>query len=235
MKILVIQNCEIETIGLYELYFIHNKINYNVFHAYKNGRFPSHKNYDGFIVGGTPISINEFHKHTFLESEWQYIKKITELNKPFLGICFGGQLLASALGAEVGKNPVMEIGGYEVQLTSYGRKDGLFKGFPNMFPVFQWHGDTLSFPKGAELLVEGEKCKNQAFRYKKAVALLFHLEITTKDASKWAEKYANELKIVNKTKPRVLEECRVREKEMKKLAYLYLKNFLKSIKNIDIV
>jgi len=92
-------------------------------------------------------------------------------------------LLARAAGAEVRKNPVMEIGGYEVRLTDAGKKDTLFKNFPGTFPVFHWHGDTFDIPQGAELLVTGEKCKNQAFRYKNSVALQFHLEVTSSEAS----------------------------------------------------
>jgi len=184
------------------------------------------KEYDVFIVGGTPISAYEIHKHNFLKKEWGYLKKVVKLNKPYFGICCGGQILARVLGAKVRKNKVMEIGGYDVKLTSDGMKSRFFKDFPAEFPVFHWHGDTFDVPKGAKLLVEGEDSKNQSFSYKNALALQFHLEITSKDAEEWARKYANELARVNKTRNQVVDECRVREKTMKKLAYKLLDNFL---------
>lgn len=227
MKVLVIQNCKTEGIALYEEYIKVKQIDYYVFPAYTVKRFPPIKQFDAFIVAGTPISAYEIHKYRFLKNEWRYLRKVIQLNKPYLGICFGGQLLAWLLGAKVRKNPVREIGGYEVKLTSDGKKSRFFKGFPDSFPVFHWHGDTFDIPKGAKLLAQGSDCKNQAFSYKKVLALQFHLEVTSKEAGIWADKYRNELKKVNKTKEQVMKESQVREKKMRKLAFLLLDNFFK--------
>jgi len=223
---LIIQNCETEGIGLYEQYLIDRKIRYDIFHAYTNRKFPPLGKYDVFIVGGTPISACEIHKHNFLKKEWRYLKKVVKLNKPYLGICFGGQILARLLGAKVRKNRVMEIGGYDVRLTSDGRNSRFFRNFPVKFPVFHWHRDTFDLPKGAKLLVEGEDCKNQSFGYRNALALQFHLEITSNDAGEWAREYVNETARVNKTRKQVVDECRIREKIMKELAYRLLDIFL---------
>ena len=227
MKILVIQNCKTEGIGLYEEYLKERGIDYYVFPAFTGKRFPPIKQFDAFIVGGTPISVYELHKYRFLRNERRYLKKVIQLNKPYLGICFGGQLLARLLGAEVRRNAVMEIGGYEVKLTPDGKKNRFFKELPSRFPVFHWHGDTFDIPKGAKLLVQGIDCKNQAFSHNKTLALQFHLEVTSKEASIWADKYRKELKRVNKTKRQVVKESKVREKKMKRLAFLLLDNFLK--------
>jgi GMP synthase-like glutamine amidotransferase len=226
MKILVIQNCKTEGIGLYEEYLKERGIDYYVFPAFTGKRFPPIKQFDAFIVGGTPISVYELHKYRFLRNERRYLKKVIQLNKPYLGICFGGQLLARLLGAEVRRNAVMEIGGYEVKLTPDGKKNRFFKELPSRFPVFHWHGDTFDIPKGAKLLVQGIDCKNQAFSHNKTLALQFHLEVTSKEASIWADKYRKELKRVNKTKQQVVKESQVREKKMKRLAFLLLDNFL---------
>lgn len=226
IKVLAIQNCETEGIGLYEQYLIDRKIKYDVSHAYANRKFSPLEKYDVFIVGGTPISACEIHKHNFLKKEWRYLKKVIKLNKPYFGICFGGQILARLLGAKVRRDKVMEIGGYDVKLTCDGKKSRFFKDFPAEFPVFHWHGDTFDVPKDAKLLVEGQDCKNQSFSYRNALALQFHLEITSKDAEEWARKYANEMIRVNKTRNQIVDECRVREKTMRKLAYKLLDNFL---------
>jgi len=226
MKILVIQNCKTEGIGLYEEYLKERGIDYYVFPAFTGKRFPPIKQFDAFIVGGTPISVYELHKYRFLRNERRYLKKVIQLNKPYLGICFGGQLLARLLGAEVRRNAVMEIGGYEVKLTPDGKKNRFFKELPSRFPVFHWHGDTFDIPKGAKLFVQGIDCKNQAFSHNKTLALQFHLEVTSKEASIWADKYRKELKRVNKTKQQVVKESQVREKKMKRLAFLLLDNFL---------
>lgn len=230
MHVLVIQNCEPEGIGVYEQYLKDADIDYTIFHAYTKEVFPD-THYDAFLISGTPISVNQVHTYPFLQNEWEYLKKIVEMGKPCLGVCFGGQLLARLLGASVRKNIMPEIGVYTVHVTKEGRIDPLFAGFPRVFPVFHWHYDTFAIPEGACLLVRGIECKNQAFRHNKVVALQFHLEVTSKDAVLYTNTYENELKAVKKTKYHVLKKLKSREKEMKVLGYLLLDNFFKIVTN----
>jgi len=103
MKVLVIQNCKTEGIGLFEEYLKEKGIYYYVFPAYTGKIFPSIKQFDAFIAGGAPISAYELYKYRFLSNEWRYLKKVIQLNKPYVGICFGGQFLARLLGAKVKK------------------------------------------------------------------------------------------------------------------------------------
>ena len=86
MKILVIQNCKTEGIGLYEEYLKEKGIGYYIFPAYTGKRFPPIKIFDVFIVTGTPISAYELHKYRFLKNEWRYLKKVIRSNKSYLGI-----------------------------------------------------------------------------------------------------------------------------------------------------
>lgn len=225
-KILIIQNCEVEGFGLYEKYFIDNSIEYAVIHPYRDGSFPQAGLYDIFLIGGTPISINNAADHFFLRRESEYLMEAIQDKKPCLGICGGGQLLAKLLGASVTKCPVKEIGGYEVRLTDSGRKDPLFKGFPRSFPVFHWHGDTFEIPAGAELLAEGDDCQNQLFRLNNIIGVIFHLEITCQDAGNWADAYSTELTEFGKTKEQIMAECKERETERRALAKLFISNFL---------
>lgn len=225
MKTLVIQNCSTEDIGLYEKCLQDSCIEYYIHHAYTGEGFPPANCFDAVIVGGTPISVYDVQKHDFLRKEMAYLDAFVKTDKPYLGICGGGQLLAKLLGAQVRKNSVMEIGGYDIKLTSLGKKHKFFEGFPDYFPVFQWHGDTFDVPKGGKLLAKGKDCKNQAFAYKKSLALQFHLEVDPVNARKWADEYKDELKLVNKTKTQVVKECKLAEKQMKELAYLLVRNF----------
>jgi hypothetical protein len=51
----------------------------------------------------------------------------------------------------------------------------------------EWHQDTFELPEGAELLVSGQRCRNQAFRIGEHVyAFQFHFEATTPMLRSWA-------------------------------------------------
>ncbi len=233
MKILAIQNCEIEGFGLYEKYFIDHGIKYQIIHAYQNDSFPEIDLFDAIFIGGTPISAYEAHKYLFLQEECKYLGQAIELRKPCFGICCGAQILAMLLGAKVRKCEQKEIGGYDVRLTNIGQSDPLFDQFPSHFPVFHWHGDSFDIPPSAELLVEGDDCRNQLFRWNKVVGTLFHLEVTSQDVIKWAEEYAQELVEIGKSKEKVVMECFEQEREMSMLAIRLLDNFFSFVVRLD--
>ena len=231
MRVLIIQNDRTESLGLYERYLEDKAIEHRVLHAYRlkpDEPFPPVRGYDAFIVGPTPISANDIHKHPFLAKEWGYLGEIVESAKPCLGVCCGGQMLARRLGARVTSSPEKEVGGYEVRLTKRGRGDPLFAGFTPLFPVFQWHSDVFEIPPGGELLAEGDPCPVQAFGWGSVRGVIFHLEIGSSEAGRWADAYPLEIDAVGKTRRQVVEECREREPEMRVLAYRLMENFLGS-------
>ena len=87
----------------------------------------------------------------------------------------GSQLIAKTFGAKVYSGPKKEIGFYNDIKVS--EDSSFFSGFQNPFTVFHWHGDTFDLPEGAIRLASSEHYSNQAFRYKSAVGLQFHLEV----------------------------------------------------------
>lgn len=86
---------------------------------------------------------------------------------PFLGVCYGHQLMGMALGAKVGRDPAgVEFGNTPIELTEAGRRDPLFDGIPNAFDALESHQDSVqSLPEGATLLATGRHTPIQAFRY----------------------------------------------------------------------
>ncbi len=69
----------------------------------------------------------------------------------------------------------------------------MFKGFKHTFPALEWHGDTFEIPEEAVKLAESELCASQAFRFKNAYGLQFHLETTPEMLAEWTDVYADEL------------------------------------------
>jgi len=226
MKVLIVQNHQAEDLGAFEAYLRTHNVNYFIYNAYQNKKFPAFSDYDAFIIGGTPISIYDPTKPQWLKEEISYLAKAVVTGKPYLGVCGGGQILASILGAKVKQNPVKEVGGYKVNLTSDGQASPFFKGFPTEFPVFHFHGDTFDVPTGAALLAKGEDCKNQAFSHGKALALQFHLEVSSKTAGKWVDEYETWLRAFGKSKAQIVDECARTEEQMRDLAHLLIENFL---------
>jgi GMP synthase-like glutamine amidotransferase len=122
----------------------------------------------------------------YLRREEEYIRQAIARGVPVLGICLGAQLIAHALGAPVRRNPVKEIGWFDVTATPAGRSDPVFEGFGERECVFHWHGETFDLPPGAALLASSERCRNQAFRVGSAVyGMQFHLEVTPQMIAAW--------------------------------------------------
>ena len=88
------------------------------------------------------------------------------------------ELLADVLGARVYPNAHKEIGWFPVQRTAASAASPLFSTLPAEFTAFHWHGDTFDLPPGAVHLARSEACAHQAFAYRTALALQFHVEST---------------------------------------------------------
>ncbi|MEM7009278.1 MAG: gamma-glutamyl-gamma-aminobutyrate hydrolase family protein [Thermodesulfobacteriota bacterium] len=147
---------------------------------------PSLTGYDGLIVLGGPMNVDEVDDYPNLATEVKLIQQAVDKEMPVLGVCLGSQLLAKALGAKVNKNPEKEIGWYDVTPTTDGRDDALISNFSGTEKIFQWHGDTFDLPSGAELLASSPLCKNQAFRYGDNVyGFQFHLEVDKPMIERW--------------------------------------------------
>ena len=105
-----------------------------------------------------------------------------------LGICLGGQLLASALGGDVEPGLRPEVGLHDIYLTEAAGHDALFAGLPPQLQVFGWHEDGLSLPRGAVQLAGSIAYANQAFRWgASAYGLQFHVEVRSGDLRQWKQ------------------------------------------------
>ncbi len=228
-RVLIIQNDPPETLGLYETY-LWERVPITLIKAYElpeTEPFPPVNDYDAFVIGPTPISANDALEHSFLRKEWSYLKEIADSGKPCLGVCCGGQMLSMILGGEVVRSPIKEVGGYTVSLTGDGLGDQLFHGFPDNFPVFHWHSDMFTVPPGGKLLAIGDPCPIQAYRKGNVWGVIFHLEITSEDAKRWAKAYPDEPAVIGKTVEQVIKECEATEKDMNRLAGMLIDNFLR--------
>jgi GMP synthase-like glutamine amidotransferase len=106
----------------------------------------------------------------------------------------GSQLIAKTFGGKVYRGPKKEIGFFN-DLVPEGNSS-LLSGFDNPFTVFHWHGDTFDLPEGAVRLASSEIYPNQAFQFKSAVGLQFHLEVNEEMVNLWLDKTEEKLKSI---------------------------------------
>lgn len=231
MKLLIFQQVQVEGPGLLGEFLKRWGIPYDTVAFYKGDSIPPLSLYEALIVLGGPMSAYEEDKYPSLSGQDSAIKQAINQSIPFLGICLGAQLLAKASGAKVVANPVKEIGFNRVQLTAQAADDRLFHGLPQELPVFQWHGDTFHIPDGATKLASSSGCDNQAFRYKNAYALQFHLEVTRAMVTKWISINREELKepgrpvVGELTPPDLPQRC----DELRRLAEIMFSNFIMEV------
>ena len=118
--------------------------------------------------------------------EADLVSCIRELRQPVLGICLGAQLLAKALGGAVTRNPVREIGWYDVELTEEGKSDPVLSTFAPRQEVFQWHEDGIRLPPRVTHLASSPASPVQAFRHgEHAYGFQFHLEVDGSLIERW--------------------------------------------------
>jgi GMP synthase-like glutamine amidotransferase len=145
--------------------------------VYKEGPLPDPARFDWLIVLGGPMNVDEEEKHPWLKTEKKFLADWVKADKPVLGICLGGQMLAQVLGGKVTKNRAREIGFHDVRRT--GADHPAFKNWPEQIRVFQYHEDRFSLPEGCRSLLTNDICEHQAFSYDhKTVGLQFHPEST---------------------------------------------------------
>jgi GMP synthase-like glutamine amidotransferase len=143
--------------------------------------------YDAAIVFGGSMHADEEATHPWLRDEEALLRGFLAVGTPVLGVCLGGQLVAKAAGAWVGRASEPEIGWHEVELTSAAASDPLFARLPRRFQALQWHYYAFETPESGVELARSPVC-SQAFRLGKfAWALQFHPEVTLAMVEQWLD------------------------------------------------
>jgi GMP synthase-like glutamine amidotransferase len=152
--------------------------------------------------------------------EMDFLREATEADVPFLGVCFGGQILARTLGGEVYKSDTQEIGWLPVGTS---RPDLVPDG-----PWFQWHFDVFTAPPGATVIAEND-VGPQAYVIGRSLGLQFHPEVTNEIMDSWVATYRHELDEHGVDPDQLLAETHERAEEHRDLSRRLLDAFLEKI------
>lgn len=149
---------------------------------------------------GGPMGVYEDEKHPWIPNELQFITERIECEKPLMGICFGAQMIARALGANCYKGPQgKEIGWSKITVNNQGMKSPFRHFDGSLTHMMHWHGDTFDMPDGAVLLASSDKYQKQAYSYGDHIlAMQCHPEITEAKLRLWYASDKGELAEVGK-------------------------------------
>lgn len=141
---------------------------------------PDPENYRGAIILGCRNSVNDDEEWIYRELDW--VASCLKKNCAFLGICFGGQLLAKVLGAKVSRHEedLTEVGFIDLNPTAIADEYNLPQ------KIFQWHKEGFDLPVDTTLLCSSERYPNQAFRYNSSTyGFQFHPEVNHSVIGQW--------------------------------------------------
>ena len=188
-RALVLQHMDHDHPGRFLDFFAEDNIVPDLVRVFEGQAIPSFADYDlMFVLGGAQDTWQE-EQYPYLAEEKAAIREwVWDKAKPYLGVCLGHQLLATALGGEVGHADGQELGVHEISLSDEGRAHAFFKGLPEKQTVMQWHhAEVKRAPQGAKVLASSNLAAVQSLAIDNhALSTQFHCEFSPQTVATWS-------------------------------------------------
>jgi GMP synthase-like glutamine amidotransferase len=139
--------------------------------------WPDPRSFGAVVALGSDRSVHAS-PDRWIGDEIAFLRRAHDAGVPVLGLCFGAQALAAALGATVTRAPFREIGWIELDVSPGGPVE---RG-----PWFTWHEDAFALPPAATELARSP-AGVQAFRAGRSVGLQFHPEVDPPIVGGWVQ------------------------------------------------
>lgn len=139
-------------------------VTYSVIAACDNAQPPLPSTYDRIIITGSPAMVTE--RAPWSEALIPWIKQAATENIPMLGVCYGHQLIAHALGGSVDWHPLgREIGTVSIECTAAAISDPLLGLLPERFHAHVSHAQSvITLPPEAVILAHNAFEPHHAYR-----------------------------------------------------------------------
>jgi GMP synthase-like glutamine amidotransferase len=202
MQFLVFQHHPAEHPGCFREFLRGDGIGWDAVELEAGEQIPDIRGYDALLAFGGPMDVWDEQAYPWLVAEKEAIRRfVRDLNRPFLGVCLGHQLLASVLGGTVGKMRDPEVEVTAVRLTAESLADPIFGNLPPILSTLQWHGaEVKSLPPNSVVLATNDACAIQAMRVgKRAYGVQYHVELEDTTVNAWGQiaEYRCALETVN--------------------------------------
>jgi GMP synthase-like glutamine amidotransferase len=172
VKVLLVEQQPDAPAGLVGEWAIERGATLDVVRAPELDQWPDPRSFDAVVALGSDRSVHAS-RDPWIGAQLGFLRAAHEAEVPVLGICFGGQALAAALGGTVGRAPRTEIGWVEVDGDDgYGGR------------WFTWHEDAFTVPPAATELARASSGP-QAFALGRSVGLQYHPEVTPAIVDDW--------------------------------------------------
>jgi GMP synthase-like glutamine amidotransferase len=190
---------------------------YVVSHSWHGDPLPDPRDYAFMASLGSKFNPRDTHEPV-VAAELELMRRAIEHDVPILGLCFGGQMLAAALGGECVRAEAPELGWVTIESDDPDLVPG--------GPWLEWHYDRFTVPDGATAIARNAHC-TQAFVHGPHLGTQFHPESTVEVVAGWARKDAERLESLGiedgESRLAVPEE---REREARESAYRLFDAFL---------
>ena len=147
--------------------------------VFNQQQLPGPENLAGIVITGSPVMVSARLDWSERTASWLY--QAVQTGIPVLGVCYGHQLLANALGGRAGTNPAgRQIGTVKAQLIDNKENDSLLGHLPTTFAAQASHSEVvLELPPGAQRLATSPLDDNFSVRYAEKVwGVQFHPEFS---------------------------------------------------------
>jgi GMP synthase (glutamine-hydrolysing) len=187
-----------------------------------DGRDPDPRDYDLIVTLGSEAAAYD-DAVPWIAREQRLLSDAFEAGVPVLGVCFGSQLLARALGGRPRRADRTEIGWMAIETRD-----------PSLVPAgpwLQWHRDTFTLPPGAVLLADGP-VGPQAYMIRRSLGVQFHPEVTPEIVADWVAGSRDDLEREGVDGDRRAAEARERDGDNRARALALFDEFLERVAGI---
>jgi GMP synthase-like glutamine amidotransferase len=224
LRVLILQHEEPTPPGHVTDWLAEHGATVEVFRIDEDDREVDPTEYDLIVSLGSEFAAFDDTK-PFVPREASLMRTAVDADVPVLGLCFGGQMLARVLGAEVFRSDRSEIGWLPVRSTD-----------PELVPEgpwFQWHFDSFDVPPGARVIAESD-AGPQAFIAGRSLGLQFHPEVTTQIMDDWVRAYRHELDGDGVDPDDLLQETKRRAEDSRRNAWQLFERYLRDVARLSV-